>query len=219
MTAERAVDPLDATPSGPTVVGVGNPTMGDDGLGRAVVRRLDADVPATFAGTTGFFALEAMSGAEAAVVVDAVDGAGSPGTLHRARLDADDDEAVPEVTLHDLTFADALRSCRSAYDLPDRVVLVGVVPAVVEGGIGLSDRVEAALPVATDAVCAEVGRRRRHGGGSDVNATWYCRDCDERIDAEAVDDHEARGHSVRGRLQPDRLLRQDPWETSEGETD
>jgi hydrogenase maturation protease len=197
------------------VVGVGNPTMGDDGLGRAVVDRLDADVPATFAGTTGFFALEAMSGAEAAVVVDAVDAEGPPGTLHRARLDRGDDGGVPEVTLHDLTFADALRSCRSAYDLPDRVVLVGMVPAAVEGGIGLSDRVDATLPVATDAVRAELGQRRRHGGGSDVNATWYCRDCDERIDAETVDDHEARGHSVRGRLRPDRLLTQDPWETCE----
>jgi hydrogenase maturation protease len=216
VTVERAADAPGAGPDGPVVVGVGNPTMGDDGLGRAVVRRLGAGVAATFAGTTGFFALEAMSGADRAVVVDAVDGEGPPGTLHRARLDRGSGEAVPEVTLHDLTFADALRSCRSAYDLPDRVVLVGVVPAAVEGGIGLSDRVEAALPSATEAVRAEVGRRERHGGGSDVNATWYCRDCDERIDAEAVDDHEDRGHSVRGRLRPDRLLAQDPWETDGG---
>ena len=207
------------TDAGPVVVGVGNPTMGDDGLGRVVVRRLDGGVASTFAGTTGFFALEAMSGADSAVVVDAVDGEGPPGTLHRARLDRAAGETAPEVTLHDLTFADALRSCRSAYDLPDRVVLVGMVPATVEGGIGLSDRVEAALPAATAAVRAEVGRRPRHGGRLDMNARWYCRDCDERIDAEAVDDHEDRGHSVRGQLWPDRLLAQDPWETGDGGAD
>jgi hypothetical protein len=50
-----------------------------------------------------------------------------------------------------------------------------------------------------------------------VDATWYCQDCEEQLDAGAVDDHEARGHSVRGRLRPDRLLAQDPWETGDEE--
>jgi hydrogenase maturation protease len=225
------------------VVGVGNPTMGDDGLGRAVLDRLvadadvvsgddgaDGDVRAAFAGTTGFFALEAMDGVDRAVVVDAVDANGPPGTVHRFRLDrphpAEADEratdgaanpgGVPQVTLHDVTFSDALRTCRSAYDLPDRVVLVGVVPAVVDGGFELSDPVTAAVPTAAAAVRAELGRRPRHGtdgGDSSMDAIWYCHDCDERIDAAAVDDHEDRGHSVRGRLRPDRLLAQDPWET------
>lgn len=226
------------------VVGVGNPTMGDDGLARAVLDRLVADagvigagdagagsVRAAFAGTTGFFALEAMDGADRAVVVDAVDANGPPGTVHRFRLDRPHPSAAsdggtggsttypgktPEVTLHDLTFGDALRTCRSAYDLPGRVVLVGVVPAVIEGGFELSDPVATAVPTAAAAVRAELGQRRRHGtdgGDSRMDATWYCHDCDERIDAAAVDDHENRGHRVRGRLRPDRLLAQDPWET------
>jgi hydrogenase maturation protease len=226
------------------VVGVGNPTMGDDGLGRAVLDRLVADadvtasgdgttgaVRATFAGTTGFFALEAMDGVDRAVVVDAVDVDGPPGTIHRFRLDrprsapaADDGPTggasrpprPPEVTLHDLSVGDALRTCRSAYDLPDRVVLVGVVPAVIDGGLELSDPVVAAVPTAAAAVRAELDRRPRHcadGGDSSMDTTWYCHDCDERIDAAAVDDHEGRGHSVRGRLRPDRLLAQNPWET------
>jgi hydrogenase maturation protease len=226
------------------VVGVGNPTMGDDGLGRAVLDRLVADgdvvasgdgraggVRAAFAGTTGFFALEAMDGVDRAIVVDAVDADGPPGTVHRFRLDrrrpavepadgaagnAGGPAAVPEVTLHDVTFSDALGTCRSAYDLPDWVVLVGVVPAVVEGGLELSDPVTAAVPTAAAAVRAELGQRPRHGtdgGDPRMDATWYCHDCDERIDAAAVDEHEDRGHSVRGRLRPDRLLAQDPWET------
>jgi hydrogenase maturation protease len=211
-----------------SVVGVGNPTMGDDGVGRAVIERLDttggdtAGVRTTFTGTTGFFALEAMDGTDRAVVVDAVDAGGPAGSVHRFRLDragrADATGGVPEVTLHDVSFRDALRSCRSAYDLPDRVVLVGVVPAEVTGRLDLSDAVSVAVPTATAAVRAELGRRRRHErGATDVDATWYCQDCEEEIDAAAVDDHEARGHSVRGRLRPDRLLAQDPWETGDGE--
>ena len=210
------------------VVGVGNPTMGDDGVGKAVIERLDttgddlAGVPTTFTGTTGFFALEAMDGTDRAVIVDAVDVDGPPGSVHRFRLDragdAGSEGAVPEVTLHDVSFRDALRSCRSAYDLPDRVVLVGVVPAAVTGRLELSEVVSAAVPTAAAAVRAELGRRPRHErGASNVDATWYCQDCDEQIDAAAVDDHEARGHSVRGRLRPDRLLAQDPWETGDEE--
>jgi hydrogenase maturation protease len=210
-----------------SVVGVGNPTMGDDGVGRAVVERLDATddgsagVRTRFAGTTGFFALAAMDGTDRAVVVDAVDVDAPPGSVHRFRLDrpaGDPGGAVPEVTLHDVSFRDALRSCRSAYDLPDRVVLVGVVPAAVTGRLGLSERVAAAVPTAAAVVRGELGRRPRHDGGAhDVDSTWYCQDCEERIDAAAVDDHEARGHSVRGRLRPDRLLAQDPWETGDEE--
>lgn len=44
-----------------------------------------------------------------------------------------------------------------------------------------------------------------------MNARWYCTDCDARIEKEEVDEHEARGHTVRGRLRPDRLLANDPW--------
>ena len=75
------------------VVGVGNPTMGDDGVGQAVIDRLDEaasgdeSVRATFAGTTGFFALEAMDGADRAVVVDAVDAVSVVvPTRHHARI-------------------------------------------------------------------------------------------------------------------------------------
>jgi hydrogenase maturation protease len=209
------------------VVGVGNPTMGDDGVGKEVIERLDTSasdgdvaVDATFTGTTGFFALEAMDGSDRAVIVDAVDVNGPPGSVHRFRLDrgSEAEGAVPEVTLHDVSFRDALRSCRSAYDLPERVVLVGVVPAEVTGRLGLSEAVSAAVPTAAAAVRAELGRRARHERGAiNVDATWYCQDCEKRIDAAAVDDHEARGHSVRGRLRPDRLLAQDPWETGDEE--
>jgi hydrogenase maturation protease len=247
------VDPRPAPGAG-VVVGVGNPTMGDDGLGRAVVRavrtgaRHEAPVEATFAGTTAFAALEAMSGTERGVLVDAVADSGPPGTVYRYRLDRRADP-TPEVTMHDVTFLDALESCGSAYDLPERVVLVGIVPGRVETSLELSDAVAGSVPVAAAAVHAELGYRRRHGSGVDrepgahggadpdpvpdptpvdsdaevetdrgdthVRATWYCRDCERRIEADDVDDHEARGHSVTGRLRPERLLAQDPWATGE----
>lgn len=211
-TDQTGSDALDSTDS--VIVGVGNPTVGDDGVGRAVVRAVEA-VPATFAATTAFFALEAMSGHDRAVVVDAISRDAPPGSVHRFRLDTAA-EATPEVTLHDVTFADAVRSGRGVYDLPERVVLVGVVPERLETEIGLSDPVTAAVPTAVEMARAEAGvepRTRLDRGDQPVETTWYCQNCETEIDASAVDDHEERGHSVRGRARPNRLLSEDPWET------
>jgi len=50
-----------------------------------------------------------------------------------------------------------------------------------------------------------------------MTTTWYCRTCGEEIDESAVDEHESRGHAVRGYMRPDRLLSNDPWQV--GSTD
>ena len=216
VTTDAGVDSVDTdwkpretvtVPTDAAVVGVGNPTRGDDGLGRAVVRKVDGG---TFAGTTAFFALEAMSGTHRAVVVDAIDAEGPPGTVHRYRLDATE-RASPTVSMHDVTFSDALRSGGVAYDLPDRVTLIGIVPDSVAAGVGVSEPVTRAVPAALELI-----ERELYSTGTTMEATWYCQDCAERIDAEAIDDHEDRGHAVRGRLRPERLLAEDPWETSDG---
>lgn len=44
-----------------------------------------------------------------------------------------------------------------------------------------------------------------------MTASWYCTDCETRIDSEAIPDHEEQGHHVKGAIRPDRLLGNDPW--------
>ena len=44
-----------------------------------------------------------------------------------------------------------------------------------------------------------------------MSSSWYCRDCETRIDADEIDTHEDDGHEVRGVVRPDRLLGNDPW--------
>ena len=132
------------------VVGVGSRVMGDDGVGYHAVERLhDRSLPggvtATHAGTTAFLALEAMSGADRAVVVDALALDDEPGTIREFRLH-DPSEEAPEVTMHDFSFSDALAVGDAAYDLPEEVLLVGVVPERLEPSLELSETVAAALP-------------------------------------------------------------------------
>jgi len=44
-----------------------------------------------------------------------------------------------------------------------------------------------------------------------MTSSWYCTDCETRIEKEAIEDHESRGHHVSGAIRPDRLLGNDPW--------
>ncbi|MFB6153899.1 MAG: hydrogenase maturation protease [Halodesulfurarchaeum sp.] len=135
------------------VVGVGNPTMRDDGVGHRIVDELDAhpdcpeDLTLTRTGTAAFLALEALSGADRAVVVDAVSTGADPGTVHQYRYrDGAFEDGVPNVLMHDLSFSDALQAGSDAYDLPEEIIVIGVEPASLTVGLGVSDPVEAAIP-------------------------------------------------------------------------
>lgn len=149
------------------VIGVGNEIMGDDGVGARVIDRLEAseeggrqDITLSKAGTTAFFALEAMSGCDKAIIVDAIDTGDDPGTLHQFRYEdgvfAGD---VPEMTMHDFSFVEALRAGREAYDIPPVVHIIGVEPARIEMSLELSEPIEECLPALVDQIRAELPDR------------------------------------------------------------
>lgn len=145
------------------IVSIGNPIMADDGLGMKALEALREagvcdrpDVECTHAGTTAFFALEAMSGMDRALLIDALDVPDSePGDVHRLSFENGQfgDGRAP-VHLHDFSFADAIENGRFAYDIPEQMVLFGVTPADLEPGEGLSPRVEAAI----SELCEAIGR-------------------------------------------------------------
>lgn len=43
-----------------------------------------------------------------------------------------------------------------------------------------------------------------------MKSVWYCTDCETRISSDEIATHEADGHHVKGQIQPDRLLGNDP---------
>jgi hydrogenase maturation protease len=160
------------------VVGVGNPVMSDDGVGKHVVDALRpdpavvaSDITVAFAQTTAFLALEALDGVDRGIVVDAVtDGEAPPGTVHRYRLvDGTFRGRPPDLCMHEFSFADAVDAGQSAYDIPDAVVVLGIEPADTSTGVGLSDPVAARLPAVVEAVRREletVGQTDATGGQS-----------------------------------------------------
>jgi hydrogenase maturation protease len=147
------------------VVGVGNPTMSDDGIGHRVIDALAdrtdlADVALQRTATASFLALEALSGADRAVIVDAVsESDAEPGTIHtygfrEGAFDGD----VPDVLMHDMSFSEALQAGEAVYDIPPDLLVVGVEPADLTVGVDLSEPVAAAVPDAVATVLAHLAR-------------------------------------------------------------
>jgi hydrogenase maturation protease len=134
------------------VLGLGNVVCSDDGAGVAAVHRLvrewtmPAGVVALDGGTLGLSLLPLVDRADRVVLVDAIRGDGPPGTM--VRLDGDDvAPAVYErLSPHQIGVADLLAGAALVGRYPDEVVLVGVVPATTELGLGRTPAVEARVP-------------------------------------------------------------------------
>lgn len=147
------------------IVGVGNPIMSDDGVGPTVIQRLEDspvgsgdDIRLVDAGTTGFLALEAMSGAERAIVVDAVETGASPGTIKQYRcVDGSFETEIPEMTMHDVSFTEAMVAGRPVYDLPEEILILGVEPADLSIGDELSEAADDAATELVEVLTENIG--------------------------------------------------------------
>jgi hydrogenase maturation protease len=137
------------------VLGVGNVLQGDDGFGPTVVRRFQAawhcepPVETIDAGTPGADLDELIDGAEHLVVVDAVLADQAPGSLRvltDGQLRAEPDPC--RLSPHQPGLLDSLARLRLLGRAPQRVLLLGAVPAARQTGTELSAPVRAVLPAA-----------------------------------------------------------------------
>ncbi|MGZ4506242.1 MAG: hydrogenase maturation protease [Blastococcus sp.] len=144
------------------VIGVGNEFRRDDGVGPAVVALLDScrlpgvRVVATDGEPTAL--LEAWSGVDLAVVVDAVRCDPSlPGRLHRTDLRSPPTAPAGRASSHGLGLHEALRLARALDRTPPRIVAYLVEVDDVGFGRQLSPAVSAAVPRVAAAVLTELG--------------------------------------------------------------
>jgi hydrogenase maturation protease len=147
------------------VAGAGNIFLGDDGFGVEVVRRLrelrlPEGVEAIDFGINGIDLTYALlDGCEAAVLVDAVQRGGAPGTLYLIEPDPAPGDPAPDELLmsgHDLDPAKVLRLVQALGGTCRRVLLLGCEPQTFgeagEGMMGLSPPVQAAIAPALSMV-------------------------------------------------------------------
>lgn len=157
------------------VLGLGNLLCSDDGLGAIAAGRLaEQYVPPCGArvldgGTLGLALLPYLEDARDVILLDAIRADGPPGSF--VRLDGE--EVAPAVTTrlspHQIGVADLLEGARWVDRYPRRLVLLGLVPATIDLGLGCSPAVEEALPHLMDCAVEEARRlgyvfRRRSSG-------------------------------------------------------
>lgn len=148
------------------VIGLGNPSLTDDGVGVVVAREVASlldpavDVEVRELSVGGLRLAEAMFGYDRVIVVDAFVRSDVPaGRVIRLRLEDVEAEATAHSqSPHDMSLATGLRAGRMAsYPIPSQVVFIGVgVENVTEFGERLTERVRLAVPDAVDAVLCEL---------------------------------------------------------------
>ena len=134
------------------VLGLGNPVMGDDGVGLEALECLRAGylVPSCVeladGGTWGMRLLPMLQDHGRVLFLDAIDAGRPPGTL--VRLDGD---AIPrglgigKLSPHQVDLQDVLAAAALLGRVPSQMVALGLQPERVEMRVGLSPAVEAQL--------------------------------------------------------------------------
>ena len=140
---------LDGSPVQTLILGVGNLLMSDEGVGVHVIQRLVADyqlpeeVQVLDGGTLGMDLLYYLEGVENLLLIDAVQARKEPGTL--VRLEGEDVPAFMSIKIspHPLGVPDMLAAAKLKGNCyPERIVLWGVQPELMQIGLDLSPKVE-----------------------------------------------------------------------------
>lgn len=142
------------------VIGLGNPLMGDDGLGLAALARLQDDPPEgaelVDGGTWGMNLLPILEAADRVLLLDAIDRECPPGTpIELSGAEVPRYLAV-KLSPHQVDLRDVLALAELRGTLPRELVVLGLQPARVELGLELSEPVAEGVPAMVSAARARL---------------------------------------------------------------
>jgi hydrogenase maturation protease len=156
----RKCDPTLVGPAtGIAVIGCGNPTRRDDGVGPAVLRALAtrkvaSDVRLLDAGTDGMAVMFAARGCLTLIIVDACRSGAPAGTVFEAPGAELERRYAPALTMHDFRWNHALHAGRMIFRgaFPADVVVLLVEAQSLDFGLELSAAVAASAVVVTERI-------------------------------------------------------------------
>jgi hydrogenase maturation protease len=141
------------------VIACGNPLMGNDAAGLAVMSLLQErwpEIEVVDGGNAGLGLIPLMEGYDRIVIVDATTGMGEMGRVQV--FHEIPDTGIPSLSLHELGIRDVLLLARTLGIAPE-VVIVGIEGGKMPGFSGEMDpAVRAAIPEACRIVAEEVKR-------------------------------------------------------------
>jgi len=134
------------------ILGLGNPLLGDEGIGVRVIEELRGlDLPdgveVVDGGTAGLGLIGLMEGYPRVIIVDAAEMGHTAGRVARftpseVQLKA----AGTPLSLHQIGLGEVLALAETLEVVPAEVIIIGIQPGQMEGGSGLSPEVEGAIP-------------------------------------------------------------------------
>lgn len=153
------------------VIGLGNPLMGDDGLGLAVLEELRTgyalppDVELVDGGTWGMNLLPVIEDADELILIDAIDVGETPGTFVRLEHHRLPRYLATKISPHQVDLRDVLALAELRGTLPADTVALGLQPQSVEFRNSLSDVLRCRIPTLAAAVAQELARRGHPADG------------------------------------------------------
>jgi hydrogenase maturation protease len=143
------------------ILGVGNLLLSDEGLGIHVARKLmEMDFPPEVevldGGTDGFGLMHALLQADRLILVDAVRGGGTPGSIYRFGIE--DCPPFPDIfktSVHQISILEVINLSGLIGSTP-RTTVIGVEPKRLEMGMELSPQIEATIPKVIQLIKEEV---------------------------------------------------------------
>lgn len=140
------------------IVGLGNPILGDDGVGWVVAEEVKkklgarADVDVDCASLGGISLMERLVGYDRAILVDAFKSEDESGSVLVMNLDdMPNYSALHTTNIHDVSLQNALEMGKKlGAHLPSRVMIVGITAEhIFDFNESLTPSVQASVPIAT----------------------------------------------------------------------
>ena len=145
------------------VIGIGNILMSDDGIGPKVVNsllvkyRVPRCIEVIDGGTQGLNLLQYFDDVKDLIIVDAVVSRNKrPGEIVKIAREEIGPELTRHMSVHDIGFVDVMSALKLLGKMPGRMVLIGMVPAKMEFGYGLSEIVEGKLESLTGEIVKQL---------------------------------------------------------------
>lgn len=156
----------------PLVVGLGNPLMGDDGIGIAVARNLKQrgilGATVVEGGTPGFSLIDVLTEDRQAIFIDATDAGLPPGSVFWVDPRDLTSQAMRH-SLHQITLTDVLELL-GGIGVRSQIKIIGIQPERIGAGLELSSVLDGRLPaivstaesMVNEALASKGGESRTH---------------------------------------------------------
>ena len=146
-------------PHGALVIGIGNRLRGDDAVGPLVADVVGARHPVRVIehGGESLSLMNAWSGADAVVLIDAVRSGAPAGRIHRIDLIEQSLDLAPwTCSTHAFSLPDTLELARGLGRLPRRLIFFGVEAVCFDVGASMTAEVAAAVAPAAERIAREI---------------------------------------------------------------